>query len=85
MAIQLQKQFILYMLMLPNKGVAKSFGGKEKPLVLSEAFNKLSDVEKMARVGRVMRKFEQKLSRVTRNRSPNRQSSRKNRRRNKSI
>ena len=73
------------MLMLPSKDVAKSFGGKEKPLVLSDAFNKLSDVEKMARVGRVMRKFEQKLSRVTRNRSLNRQSSRKKRQRNKSI
>ena len=73
------------MSLLPNKDVAKAFGGKEKPLVLSEAFNKLSNDEKMTRVGRVMRKFEQKLRRVTRNRSLNRQSSRKNRRRNKSI
>ena len=85
MAIQLQKQYVIYMSMLPNKEVAKSFGGKEKPLVLSEAFDKLSDDEKLARVGRVMRKFEQKLNRVTRNRSLNRRYSRQNRRRNKSM
>ena len=85
MAIQLQKQYVIYMSMLPDKKVAKSFGGKEKPLVLSEAFDKLSDDEKVARFGRVMCKFEQKLNRVTRNRSLNRRSSRQNRRRNKSM
>ena len=85
MAIQIQKQFVIYMSMLPNNEIVKSFGGKEKPLVLSEAFDKLSDDEKLARVGRVMRKFEQKLNRVTRNRSLNGRSSRQNRRRNKSM
>ena len=82
---QLQKQFIFYMSILPTVNVARSIGGIEKPLVLSDAFNKLSDDEKMTRLGRVMRKLEQKLNRITRNRSLTRHSIKNNRRRTYSM
>ena len=73
------------MSILPTVNVARSIGGIEKPLVLSDAFNKLSDDEKMTRLGRVMRKLEQKLNRITRNRSLTRHSIKNNRRRTYSM
>ena len=45
----------------------------EEKIALSDAFKKLSDGEKISRLVGVMRKLEQKLKRVTRNRSLSRQ------------